>query len=139
MTQAASAVVLHPSGSILLIRRGKPPRRGEWTLPGGKAEPGETLEACCVREVREETGLGVVVTETLGTVTLHADGYSYDITEFLARPVDEHAPLTAGDDAMDVCWVPPERLPAMRVRQEVCDVVQDALERVSARGQKGRV
>jgi 8-oxo-dGTP diphosphatase len=43
--------------SVLLIRRGKPPRLGQWSLPGGAQQLGETLEEAIAREVREETGL----------------------------------------------------------------------------------
>lgn len=57
-TVGAGAVVVKGS-DVLLIRRGKAPRKGEWSLPGGSVELGETTEEATVREVKEETGLDV--------------------------------------------------------------------------------
>ena len=61
-------VVRDDAGRLLLIRRGHAPSRGLWSLPGGRVEPGETLEAAVVREVREETGLEAELVEPLGTI-----------------------------------------------------------------------
>src|SRR2546430_16924216 len=56
----AGAVVKDQAGRLLLVRRGREPGRGRWSLPGGRVEPGETAAEAAVREVREETGLDVV-------------------------------------------------------------------------------
>ena len=61
------AVAVH-DGAVLLVRRGKGPAAGEWSVPGGHVEMGETLHEAIVREVLEETGLEVVVDRFLGFV-----------------------------------------------------------------------
>lgn len=63
----ASAAIFH-GGSVLLVKRGKGPWRGLWSLPGGHIEPGETARAAAAREIREETGLSV---EILGLADVH--------------------------------------------------------------------
>jgi ADP-ribose pyrophosphatase YjhB (NUDIX family) len=55
----AASVAIVRKDDLLLIQRNRPPSEGLWTLPGGRLEPGETLEQCAVREVREEMGLMV--------------------------------------------------------------------------------
>jgi ADP-ribose pyrophosphatase YjhB (NUDIX family) len=97
---------------ILLIQRGKPPGEGEWSLPGGSQELGETLFQAAIREVREETGVEAVALSVLTAVDniVHdAAGallFHYTIVDVVAdwragEPV-------AGDDARAVCWAGPE-------------------------------
>jgi 8-oxo-dGTP diphosphatase len=99
------AVVRDDAGRLLLIRRGQEPSRGLWSLPGGRVEPGETLEAAVVREVREETGLDVRVGAPVGSVLIPAGAVVYDVTDFACTPTDPALPPVAGDDADDVAWV----------------------------------
>lgn len=82
-------VVLQPGG-VLLIRRGKPPGMGNWALPGGAQEVGETAEAAARRELLEETGLEVGELHLVANVdSIHRDGdgrvrYHYTILDFAA-------------------------------------------------------
>ena len=99
------AVVRDDAGRLLLIRRGHEPSRGLWSLPGGRVEPGETLEAAVVREVREETGLEVRVGAAVGSVLIPAGAVVYDVTDFACTPLDPAVPPVAGDDADGVAWV----------------------------------
>ena len=99
------AVVRDDTGRLLLIRRGHEPSRGLWSLPGGRVEPGETLEAAVAREVREETGLEVRVGAAVGSVLIPAGAVVYDVTDFAGTPLDVAAVPVAGDDADDVAWV----------------------------------
>lgn len=59
MTLLAASVALVRKTDLLLIQRNRAPSEGLWTLPGGRLEPGETAEACAIREIREELGLEV--------------------------------------------------------------------------------
>jgi 8-oxo-dGTP diphosphatase len=128
--------VLVHEGRVLLIRRGKEPLRGRWTVPGGTVELGETLDQALVREMAEETGLGIEPGELLvvfdrimeerGTVRYH-----YVIVDYLCSYVSGEA--RAGSDAEAVAWVKPEELSAYDLPQKAMEVVQDAFDRLSRR------
>ncbi len=99
-------------GRVLLVQRGQEPLKGEWSLPGGVVEIGETLEAALAREVLEETSLDVVVgpvIEVLDSIRRDSDGraeYHYIIVDYACR-VRGGASVEAarGTDADDVRWV----------------------------------
>jgi 8-oxo-dGTP diphosphatase len=124
-TVAVGAVVLGEDGRVLLVKRGRPPKVGAWSLPGGRVEPGESLEQAIVREVCEETGLTVRVRAPLGVVRLEAEGFSYDIHEFSCEVVGPAAP-SPGDDASDVRWASAAELAALGVSPSVARVVRRA-------------
>lgn len=96
------------AGRVLLIRRGQPPRRGEWSLPGGKQEWGETLEEALRREVFEETALRLGPLALVDVVDLIArddDGrvaHHYTLVDYTAEALSADA--RAGDDAAAVAW-----------------------------------
>lgn len=103
-------VVVIRDDQVLLIRRGKPPKAGEWSLPGGSQEVGETVRQTAVREVREETGIEIeepVFVEVIDAIIPDDDGavrFHYTLVDFAARwragqPV-------AADDAAHAEWVP---------------------------------
>src|SRR4030088_3183309 len=104
---------------VLLIRRGTAPLLGEWSLPGGVLECGETLREAVVREAREETGLVVETSEMLGVYERVIRGdegrvrYHFVLLDFLCRPVGGN--LSAGSDATDVCWFMRGELPALNL------------------------
>lgn len=98
------AICIDEDARILLIQRGQEPARGRWSIPGGRVEPGEDARDAVIREVREETGLDVVVGREVGTVRRDApSGGTYVIRDFLATP--RSGVLAAGDDARAVQWV----------------------------------
>lgn len=106
---AASAVIIDAHGRVLLVKRGKEPQKGRWSVPGGSVEPGETLQEAAAREALEETGLVVKIGRELWTLTTPtADGRNYEIHDFAATAIGGE--LAAGDDADDARWVSPEEL-----------------------------
>jgi 8-oxo-dGTP diphosphatase len=66
--RAGASAVIFRGDAVLLVKRGRGPWRGSWSVPGGHIEPGETARAAAAREIREETGLSV---EILGLVDVH--------------------------------------------------------------------
>jgi len=110
-------------GSILLVRRGRPPQAGRWSVPGGHVEPGETPEAAVLRELGEETGLHGVCGPILLDVTVDIEGRRYWITDFAVTVPGNREPVAA-DDAEAAVWVPLGQLDEL-------DVV-DGLERLIA-------
>ncbi|WP_103563939.1 NUDIX hydrolase [Actinomadura rubteroloni] len=102
--RCVGAVVRDDAGRILLVRRGRPPSAGSWSVPGGRVEPGEDDAAAVVRELREETGLDVVPGALLGTVDRPGPGCVYEIHDYAATVAG--GALRAGDDADDVRFVP---------------------------------
>ena len=129
---AVGAVILD-GDRVLLIQRGQEPLKGEWSLPGGAVEIGETLEAAVAREVREETSLDVVVgpvVEVLDSIRRDTSGraeYHYVIVDY-ACLVRGGTPTAAvrGTDAADVRWVPVDELAQYRVAATAIAVIGKA-------------
>jgi 8-oxo-dGTP diphosphatase len=107
------AVVTDESGRLLVIRRGRPPSAGLWSLPGGRVEPGETLADAARREVREETGLDVELNGLIGRIDIPHGDVVYDVSDFGATVADQGQPLVPGDDAIDARWVTHAELAAL--------------------------
>jgi ADP-ribose pyrophosphatase YjhB (NUDIX family) len=129
---AVGAVILH-GDRVLLIQRGQEPLKGEWSLPGGVVELGETLEAALVREVREETSLDVVageVVEVLDSIRRDAAGrteYHYIIIDYACRLLgDAPAAVAHGTDAADVRWVAIDELERLGVTAGAIAVIRKA-------------
>jgi 8-oxo-dGTP diphosphatase len=101
------AVVVE-AGRVLLVKRGREPLKGQWSLPGGLIEVGESLEAGIAREVKEETGLDVEPVELIELLDrIHREGervrFHYVIADYLCRV--KSGVLQAASDAEDVRWV----------------------------------
>lgn len=117
---------------VLLIRRGKQPLLGRWSIPGGTVESGETLEQALVREMAEETGLEVEPLELLTVFDwIEREGdrvvFHYVIADYLCRCLSGTA--RAGSDALEVRWVGPEELEQLDLTAKALEVVQEAFRR----------
>ena len=106
-TLAVGAIVVR-DGRLLMVRRGREPGRGLWSLPGGRVEAGESLSEAVRREVKEETGLDVAVGELAGVYEVPAPDHLVVLDYFAVAPADQ-APR-AGTDADEAGWVPFERI-----------------------------
>ena len=125
---AAGAVVIDRLERVLLVRRARPPSAGEWSLPGGRVEAGESPGAAAVRELREETGVDGRLVASLGVIEIEREGFSFAIHEFLVVMASE-SPTRAGDDASDVHWASREELASLGVRADAIAVVDRGLEK----------
>jgi 8-oxo-dGTP diphosphatase len=118
----AGAIVLDGAGRLLLIRRGREPGRGLWSLPGGRCEPGEDAAAAAVRETYEETGLEVTAGRLVGRVERPGPGGITYLIDDLACTVTGGT-LRAGDDADDARWVGAAELAALPVTEGLLDAL----------------
>jgi 8-oxo-dGTP diphosphatase len=122
--------VIIDKARVLLVKRGSPPLLGEWSLPGGVVELGETLRAAAQREALEETGLIVkagAVLEVLDRIISGKDGapqYHYVLIDFLCAV--KGGELRAGGDAADVAWASETELGKFKLEQTAIEVIRKA-------------
>lgn len=120
-------VVLNQQGEVLLIKRGKPPRAGEWSIPGGMIDLGERLEDAARREVLEECGITIAMggfITTFEPIIYDAAGeieYHYVLIDYWATYVAGEA--VAQDDALAVQWSPVDQLDGFLLRPETQRVI----------------
>jgi ADP-ribose pyrophosphatase YjhB (NUDIX family) len=117
---------------VVLIRRRYEPLAGQWSLPGGVVEIGETLESSVAREMSEETGLTVEVgpvIEVFDRITRDAEGrvrYHYVLVDYLCWPVSGE--LRAGSDVDDAVLVEPSDLYRYNLTLKATAVIERALQ-----------
>ncbi|MGY6215018.1 NUDIX hydrolase [Methylolobus aquaticus] len=125
-----AGVVFDDQGRVLLIRRGRPPAQGLWSVPGGKQCAGETLAETCRREIAEETGLAVTVGPIIAVVERRIESFHYVIIDFLASAVGQgNYAVQAADDAAEARWVALRELDAYALVEGLRPVI-DAADRV---------
>ena len=130
-----SAIVFDSEERVLLVRRGQPPALGQWHPPGGKLEPGESLIEACRREVKEETGLDVVIGPIMSVVERRLEGFHYVIVDFLARLSEPStSEPRAADDVAAVAWVAEDRLGDYTVTEGLLPILERA--RLAHRGER---
>lgn len=120
--------IVWKDGKVLMVQRGRPPRQGIWSLPGGLQLLGETVADGIRREIREETGIEI---DLLGLVAVvdsvqrdPADRvlYHFTIIDYAARWLSGEA--VAGDDAAAVAWVDPDDLHRLDTWDETLRVIE---------------
>jgi 8-oxo-dGTP diphosphatase len=120
--------------AVLIVQRGREPLKGQWSLPGGAVELGETLDAAIAREVREETGLDVEVgpiVEVLNRIRLDETGrvrFHYVLVDFVCRRVAGQ--LSPGSDAAAAAWATSSEFARYDVAPATVTVIRKALDRL---------
>ena len=124
-------VVLH-DGGVVLIRRRFEPLKGQWSLPGGAVEIGESLESCVRREMAEETGFDVdvgPVVDVFDRITHDSEGrvwFHYVLVDYLCWPVGGQ--LRHGSDAAEAVLADPADLARFGLADKAVEVIGLALE-----------
>lgn len=125
--------VIVRAGKVVLVKRGRAPLLGEWSIPGGLLELGETLRGGAEREAREETGLVVRATELLGVFERLAPDadkrtrYHYILVDFLCEVVSGE--LQASGDADDARWFSPEEIKNFPLPKDTAGVIHAAFSK----------
>ena len=131
-----AVIVRH--GQVVLVKRGRAPLLGEWSIPGGLLEVGETLRQGAEREALEETGLTVRATELLGVFERIVPDdekrmrYHYVLIDFLCEAVSGE--LEASGDAADARWFSHDELAALPLPQDTAAVLRLGLEKAETVG-----
>jgi len=113
---------------VVLVKRGHAPLAGEWSIPGGVLEVGETLRQAAVREALEETCLAVEPAELLGVfdrILPDADKrtlYHYVLIDFLCRHVGGE--LKAAGDADEACWFTADEVAGLSLAKDTAEVIR---------------
>jgi mutator protein MutT len=117
-------------GRVLLVKRANQPLRGEWSIPGGMLEAGETLESAVCRELKEETGLDAVAEERIDIIEriLRDDQgrveYHYVLHDYTCRVVSGE--LRASSDASEARWFSQDELDALKLAPATRAVIDKA-------------
>ena len=123
------AVILHED-KVLLVRRGKAPSFGKWSLPGGLVELGETTREAIAREIVEECGIKIRIVDVAGVIDRivrdDADRvhYHYVLVDYLAYP--DSLDVEAGSDAAEAQWFEMGRLAGLDTTPGLTDMIRRA-------------
>ncbi len=134
---AGAGIVVVRGDEVLIIQRGKPPYQGEWSIPGGKIEYGETAQEAALRELHEETGvtariIGLIdVVDSIGARETGQPGdWHYLLIDYAA--VWTHGEPCAADDVTDALFLPVAEAIARTRWDKTRDVIGRAVEMAAA-------
>lgn len=122
--------VVFRGDAVLLARRGKPPRLGSWSLPGGAQHLGEAAEACARRELLEETGVRagpLLLADVIDAISHDDQGqvrYHYTIIDYCGHWAEGEA--RPGDDVAETAWALPDELAGYALTPEAMAVIAKA-------------
>jgi ADP-ribose pyrophosphatase YjhB (NUDIX family) len=120
---------------VVVVRRGHEPLKGEWSIPGGVVEVGETLREAAAREALEETGLRVEageVLEVLDRIVRDKEGriqFHYVLIDFVCRVAGGE--LRAGGDAEETRWIGESELSRLGIADSAVEVLRKGLEKAA--------
>lgn len=127
---AGAGAIVWRGDEVLLIKRAKAPLLGQWSIPGGRIEPGETARAAAVREVMEETGCAIEIVALCDVVDSIGPGFHAVLIDFTTRWLGGEP--VAGDDAADARFVPFGEIASLGMWSETLRVI--ALSRAQLDG-----
>ena len=122
--EVAVGAIVRRSDELLLVRRGRPPAVGEWSVPGGRVEPGELLMEAVVRELLEETGLRGVCGPLVGWVERISEDHHFVILDFEVTVIGDAEP-TAGTDAAEARWWPVAEVARLELVDGLAEFLHD--------------
>ena len=122
--EVAVGAIVRRGDELLLVRRGHEPSAGEWSVPGGRVEPGESLMEAVVRELHEETGLRGVCGPLVGWVERISKNHHFVILDFEVTVTDGLTP-TAGGDALEARWCPVSEMDSLPLVEGLAEFLYD--------------
>lgn len=126
----AVGVVCRRGGDVLLIRRGRAPRLGEWSIPGGKVGRGESLRDAALRELYEETGVRARIGDLLAVYEIIEPDFHYVLIDYVADWIEGEP--RAGDDADEARFLPFEAALLRVAHDDLRDVLRRAKDAAKA-------
>lgn len=131
-------IICFRDDTVLLIRRANPPRAGEWSLPGGRIEPGERETDAALRELMEETGVTATLGEKVAVIDADFEGFSYRLHDYAA--VWTGGEPYGADDALEARFVPVSDIGKLGMWPKTDAVIRDAYSAIRSRPvKKGRL
>lgn len=130
----AASVALIREGRVLLICRARAPFLGDWTLPGGRVEPGESVEACAIREVREEIGIEIA---TLSPVLVMPVGSGGRFLLQVYASTDFSGDIVLSDEVSDTAWLEPAAIAPRPITPDLMHVLATAFAGIEGREAAG--
>ena len=123
----AVGVICFKGSEVLLIKRGRPPMQGQWSLPGGRIEPGERIEAAALRELMEETGVEADILGLVAVVDGLFPGAHYVLIDYAANW--RSGEPRAGDDAAEAAFHSLGALEGLGLWDQTLQVIREAARR----------
>ena len=119
---------------VLLIQRGTAPRKGEWSIPGGRIEEGESQEEAALRELFEETSITAKLGPKIAIIPAQFEGFHYTLHDYVAEW--SQGEPKAGDDAAKACFVPVKDISTLKMWPKTEQVILQGYAKLKKRDLK---